>query len=166
MQAVQLVARLMFISYFVYNAFEIYLSTDIWAVSFYSAYFNFESWWDKHVKRNLWKDFQYSLPEFGALYPYTQKATIIFGYLYAFGGLLLLNGEKSAALILAIPHFLHSVVTSGPSFAKTQTVFGTSEQAPFMDFMIFATLILITGSDLALKSIMSITRKRRNTDKE
>ena len=63
LQTVQFVACLLLISYFAYNAYEIYSNKDKWASSFYSAYGNFESWWNKHFKRNLWKDFQYSMPD-------------------------------------------------------------------------------------------------------
>ena len=64
-------------------------------------------------------EFAYSVPDQKDLYPYKAKAAIIFGYCCAFGSLLLWTGEKWAALILMVPHFILSMVTNGPTYAKT-----------------------------------------------
>ena len=84
------------------------------------------------------------------MYPYKQKATLLLGYMYGFGTLLLLTGEKWAALILCLPHLVVSVITNAPSQAKTSTYFGTAEQAWCFDLMILLSMILITGSDLKI----------------
>ena len=115
----QLIAIMLLCSVFVYNAYEIYIAKDKWASSFYSAYGNFESWWNKQFKRKLMKEFAFTAPDQKELYPYKIKVTMIIGYMYTFGTLLLLTGEALAALILVVPHFVVSLVTNGPTFAKT-----------------------------------------------
>ena len=84
------------------------------------------------------------------MYPYKQKATILLGYAYGFGTLLLLTGEKWAPLILCVPHLIVSVITNAPSQAKKQTTFGASEQAWILDLMILISMIMITGSELKI----------------
>ena len=82
------------------------------------------------------------------MYPYKQKVTLVLGYMYGFGTLLLLTGEKWAALILCVPHVIVSVITNAPSQAKTSTSFGTAEQGWCFDIMILLSMIMITGSSL------------------
>ena len=88
------------------------------------------------------------MPEQSLLMPYRQKGTVILGYCFGFGSLLLWTGEVWAGLILLVPHVLHSVIIHGPMYAKTQTVFDRSEQAWVIDFAIVAALLMITGSHL------------------
>ena len=115
----QMVAVVLFCAYFLFNVYEIYSNKDKWASSFYSAYGNFESWWNKQFKRTLMKEFAFTFPDQKELYPYKSKVTMIVGYAYGFGSLLFLTGETLAALILVVPHFVVSLVTNGPTFAKT-----------------------------------------------
>ena len=95
------------------------MNKEKWASSLYSAYGNFETWWNKHFKRLVMTEFAYTMPEQRDLYPYKQKATIFLGYAYGFGTLLLLTGERFAPLICCIPHIIHAVITNAPSQAKT-----------------------------------------------
>ena len=84
------------------------------------------------------------------MYPYKAKATLILGYMYGFGAILLFTGEKWASLILCVPHLIVSVITNAPSQAKKQTTFGAQEQAPMFDLMILIAMIMITGSELKI----------------
>lgn len=62
-QVAQLVGVILLSSYFLYQAYEIYYNKEKWASSFYSAYGNFEEYWNKHFKKNLLREFQYGLPK-------------------------------------------------------------------------------------------------------
>ena len=84
------------------------------------------------------------------MYPYKQKVTLVLGYAYGFGTLLLLTGEKWSALLLCVPHLIVSVITNAPSQAKTATTFGTAEQAWLFDVMILLSMVMITGSSLQI----------------
>jgi hypothetical protein len=44
-------------SYFMYQAYEIFFNKEKWAGSLYSAYGNFEEWWNKQLIPNLMKEF-------------------------------------------------------------------------------------------------------------
>ena len=135
-------------SYFIYQAYEIFMNKDKWASSLYSAYGNFETWWNKHFKRLVMEEFAYTMPDQHDLYPYKAKITLGLGYLFGVGSLLLLTGEKWSALIICIPHLIVSVITNAPSQAKTATTFGPFEQAWLFDLAIFISMIMITGSSL------------------
>ena len=84
------------------------------------------------------------------------------GYGCAFGSLLLLTGEKWAALILLIPQIIYSAIINGPLHAKSQTVFGRAEQAWVFDVMIMCALLMITGSNLQMAS----TNKKQQVDQK
>ena len=146
----QLLAVALMCSYFLYQTYQIFMFKDKWASSFYSAYGNFETWWNKHFKRLVMEEFAYTMPDQHDLYPYKHKVTIGIGYAFGFGSLLLLTGEKYSALLLCVPHVIVSVITNAPSQAKTVTTFGPSEQAWLLDLMIFISMILITGSSLQI----------------
>lgn len=45
-----------------YQAYEIFFNKEKWASSFYSAYGNFEEYWNKHVVKSLMKELQYKMP--------------------------------------------------------------------------------------------------------
>ena len=123
-----------------------------WASSLYSAYGNFESWWNKHAKRYVMKEFAYEMPNQRTLHPYKEKATMMLGYLYGFGSLLLLTGEKWAALLLLVPQLIHTVITNSPNVATNYKGFSVSEQSYILDFLIIAALVFITGSQLSIAS--------------
>jgi hypothetical protein len=125
---------------------------DKWASSFYSAYGNFETWWNKHAKRLVMKEFAYSMPEQKALHAYKHMVTMAFGYLYGFGSLLLLSGDKWASLILLVPHVAHSLITNAPNSATSYKNFSIQEQSYLLDGIIVAALLLISGSQLSIKS--------------
>ena len=97
-------------------------------------------------------EFAYTVPDQKELMPYRQKGTVVMGYCYAFGSVLLLTGEVWASLILLVPHVFHSIVIHGPIYAKSQTMFDRAEQAWIIDFTIIATLLMITGSHLSVAS--------------
>lgn len=115
MQVGQLVGVMLLSTYFLYQAYEIYNHKDKWASSFYSAYGNFEEYWNKHFKKNLMRELQVSMPKQKELYPYKLKAAMIMGYLYGFGSLLLWTGEKWATVILIVPHIIQTVLVNSPS---------------------------------------------------
>jgi hypothetical protein len=139
-------------SYFFWQAYEIFMHKDKWASSFYSAYGNFETWWNKHAKRLVMKEFAYTMPEQKALHAYKHMATMAFGYMYGFGSLLLLSGEKWAALILLVPHCMHALITNAPNSATSYKNFSIQEQSYLLDTIIAAVLILISGSQLSIAS--------------
>ena len=151
-KAMQFLAVLLLTAYFAHTSYQIYSARDKWASTFYSAYGNFESWWNKQFKRILWNEFAYSMPDQKELYPYKAKVALILGYCNAFGSLLLITGEKWAALILLVPQVVQTLVVNGPSFAKTQTVFGRQEQQWVLDLIIMAALLMVTGSKLSIAS--------------
>ena len=62
-KVLQMVAILLLCAYFLYNCYEIYNAKDKWASSFYSAYGNFESWWNKQFKRRLMNEFAFTAPD-------------------------------------------------------------------------------------------------------
>lgn len=61
------------------------------------------------------KELQYHVPKQKELYPYKQKASMMMGYLYGVGSLLLWTGEKWATLILLVPHVIQMVLVNSPS---------------------------------------------------
>ena len=115
----QFLACLLLCSFFLYQAFEIYQRKDKWASNLYSTYGAFESWWNKQFKRVIMNEFAYTMPDQKELYPYKAKATLVYGYVCAFGSLLLLTGEKYATLLLVYPQIFYSVIFHGPMYAKT-----------------------------------------------
>jgi len=98
------------------------------------------------------REFAYDMPGQKLFQPYKAKIAMGMGYGCAFGSLLLLTGEKWAAMILLIPQFLWTVIVNGPLHAKTQTMFGRPEQAWVLDVMIICALLMITGSNLQIAS--------------
>jgi len=152
---VQFLAVMLLCAYFGYQAYEIFFNKEKWASSLYSAYGNFEEWWNKSFKRLVWKEFAYTMPNQRDFYPYKQKATLILGYMYGFGSLLLLTGEKWAALILLVPHCLHALLTNAPSSATTYNGFNLMQQSWINDLLIACALIMVTGLDLQISSSSS-----------
>ena len=98
------------------------------------------------------KEFAYSFPEQKALHAYKHIATMAFGYLYGFGSLLLLSGEKWAALVLLVPHVMHALITNAPNSATSYKNFSVQEQSYLLDLIITAALVMITGSQLSIAS--------------
>ena len=145
-KVIQFIACALLCSFFFYQVYEIYQNKDKWASNLYSTYGAFESWWNKQFKRTLMNEFAYTMPDQKELYPYKAKATLIFGYVCAFGSLLLLTGEKFAVLLLIWPQLIYSIIFHGPMYAKTQTAFGRAEQAWVLDFALIFALIMVTGS--------------------
>ena len=92
------------------------------------------------------KEFAYTLPAQRDLYPYKHKATIMLGYLYGFGSLLLLTGEKWASLILLVPQIAHALLTNAPNSATSYKGFSTQEQSYLLDLMLVAALVMVSGS--------------------
>ena len=123
-----------------------------WASTFYSNYGSFETWWNKNFKRTLMSEFAYTMPDQKELFPYKFKVPVVAGYVWGFGSLLLLTGEKWAAMLLLIPHVLHTIILHGPLQAKTMTAFQRADQAMLLDFAIVAALLMITGSQLSISS--------------
>ena len=60
---IQFIAVLLMCSYFLFQTYEIFMNKDKWASSLYSAYGNFETWWNKHFKRYVWDEFAYQMPD-------------------------------------------------------------------------------------------------------
>jgi hypothetical protein len=119
------VAVALICSYFLWQTYEIFMHREKWSSSLYSAYGNFETWWNKHFKRYVMKEFAYTMPEQKTLHPYRNKATMVFGYMYGFGSLLLISGEKWAAYVLLIPHLMHALITNAPNSATSYKNFST-----------------------------------------
>ena len=94
------------VSYFLYQAYEIFFQTEKWASSFYSAYGSFELNWNKNVKPTLPKGFDFKVPEQKLIYPWKQKIAIVIGYAYLAGSLLMITGDTAFACILLIPHIV------------------------------------------------------------
>ena len=135
-----------------FQAYEIFKHQEKWSSSLYSAYGNFETWWNKHANRLVMKEFAYEMPDQRSLHPYKQKATMFMGYLYGFGSLLLLTGEKWAAMILLVPHVIHALITNAPNSATSYKGFSIQEQSYILDIIIIAALVMITGSQLSIAS--------------
>ena len=152
LKAIQMVSVLLLTAYFMHLVYEIYSNKDKWASNFYSSYGVFENWWNKQFKRTLMNEFAYTVPAQSTLQPYRQKGTVVMGYCYGFGSLLLWTGEIWASLILLVPHVLHSLIIHGPIYAKTQTFFDRADQAWVLDFTIIAALLMVTGSHLQIAS--------------
>ena len=114
-QIFQLIGVMVLSAYFLYQAYEIFFNKEKWASSFYSAYGNFEEYWNKHLIKSLMKEFQYKMPVQKQLYPYKQKAAMFTGYFYGFGSILLWTGEKFAPLILIVPHVVQMALVNSPS---------------------------------------------------
>ena len=110
----QFLAVLLFIAYFCFQCYEIYSGKDKYASKFYSAYGQFESWWNKNFKRTIMNEFAYTMPDQKELYPYKAKVTMFMGYFWAFGSLWLVTGDTTAALLLLPTQIIHSAVTHGP----------------------------------------------------
>ncbi len=118
-KAFQVIAILLLTSYFLYQAYEIYMFRDRWTSHMYSSYGAFESWWNKQYKRLLMNEFAYTMPDQKELFPYKAKITVGFGYAFAFGSMLLLTGEKFASLIIMIAGGVYAAIIHGPMQAKT-----------------------------------------------
>jgi hypothetical protein len=84
---------------------------------------------------------------------------MIFGYMYIFGALLLLTGEKMAAIILLIPHFCLSAVLATPTTLNASEKFNLHMMGCSLDIMILAGLIMITGYDLSISTPGSGARR-------
>jgi hypothetical protein len=56
-QMAQFLGVVLMSSYFMYQAYEIFFNKEKWAGSLYSAYGNFEEWWNKQLIPNLMKEF-------------------------------------------------------------------------------------------------------------
>lgn len=56
-QMAQLCGVMLLSAFFIYQAYEIFFNKDKWASSFYSAYGNFEEYWNKHLRPTLMKEF-------------------------------------------------------------------------------------------------------------
>ena len=97
-------------------------------------------------------EFAYTMPDQKLLSPYRVKVAMGFLYANGFGSLLLWTGEKYAALILLVPLFLYSVILNGPNYAKTQTVFGRQEQGWYLDCILMAACVMMSGSHLSISS--------------
>ena len=121
--ATQQLALVLLCSFFMFQAYTIFTNQEKWASSFYSAYGNFEEWWNKSFKRYLWQEFAYSLPPQREMYPFKYKATIVMGYMYGIASILLVIGERYATLILIVPHVIYSLFVNAPSSATTFTTF-------------------------------------------
>lgn len=100
----------------------------------------------------MMKEFAYEMPNQRTLHPYKQKATMIMGYMYGFGSLLLLTGEKWAALLLLVPHVIHALITNAPNSATSYKGYSTQEQSYILDIMILAALVMVSGSHLSIAS--------------
>jgi len=98
------------------------------------------------------KEFAYTMPEQRSLHSYRQKITMVFGYLYGFGSLSLITGEKWAGLILLVPHLMHTLITNAPNSATSYKNFSYQEQSYLLDTMLIAALVMITGSQLSIGS--------------
>ena len=77
---------------------------------------------------------------------------MVFGYMYIFGSLLLLTGEKMAALILCIPHLCLAAVTATPTAVNATGKFNQHMMGCGLDLMILAGLIMVTGYDLSIST--------------
>lgn len=119
----QLVAVLLISSYFLFQAYEIFFNKEKWASSLYSAYGNFAEWWNKSFKRIVWNELAYTMPAQRDFYIYKHKATLILGYLFGIGSLLLLTGEALGAAIVMVPHAVYALLTNAPSQATSFTGF-------------------------------------------
>jgi hypothetical protein len=139
-------------SYFLFQTYEIFMYKDKWSSSLYSAYGNFETWWNKHAKRLVMKEFAYTMPEQRSLHPYRNKITMILGYLYGFGSLWLLSGDKWASLVLLVPHLIHALITNAPNSATSYKNFSSQEQSYLLDILIAFALLMISGSQLSIAS--------------
>lgn len=62
-KAFQVIAILLLTSYFLYQAYDIYMFRDRWTSQMYSSYGAFESWWNKQYKRLLMNEFAYTMPD-------------------------------------------------------------------------------------------------------
>ena len=49
--------------YFLYQAYEIFFNKEKWASSFYSAYGNFESYYNKQIRSALPNELAYKMPD-------------------------------------------------------------------------------------------------------
>ena len=151
-QLAQFLGVFLLAAYFIYQAYEIYFNKEKWASSLYSAYGNFEEFWNKNLKKNLIKELQYGLPKQKEVYIYKHKAAMIMGYLYGFGALLLLTGEKWASLILIVPHLLQTVLVNSPSAQLNISKYNSQQQSLELDLIILAGLIMLTGTELNISS--------------
>lgn len=147
-KAFQLIAVMLLTSYFIFQVVDIYMNKERWTSSMYSNYGAFESWWNKQYKRVLMNEFAYTMPDQKELFPYKAKATLFFGYCFAFGSLLLWTGEKFASLIVIVAASVYAAIIHGPMQAKTQTMFGRADQAWVIDVAVIFALFMVTGSNL------------------
>ena len=75
------------------------------------------------------------------------------GYMYVIGSLLLLTGEKWAAVIIMAPHFAFAVLSNAPtsqnaSFHK----YGFQMQNMCLDVIVLMALLMITGMHLSIST--------------
>ena len=85
-RAIVWIACLLVSSYFMWHAYEVFRHKESFASSFYSAYGNFEEWWNKSIKAF------FTCPPQRSLYPYKLKLAMFFGYFYVLGSVLTLIG--------------------------------------------------------------------------
>ena len=74
------------------------------------------------------------------------------GYLYLFGSLLLLTGEKWAAVLLMLPHFVHACVSNTPNSVTTVDKYNTVMQSWTLDFIILMALLMVSGFELSIST--------------
>ena len=75
------------------------------------------------------------------------------GYMYVIGSLLLITGEKWAALILFVPHFCLAVLSNAPASGNASTSkYGFQMQAMGLDCVILMALLMITGMHLSIST--------------
>jgi len=73
--------------------------------------------------------------------------------MYVIGSLLLITGEKWAALILIVPHFALSILTNAPASGNAAwTKYGFQMQAFGLDCVILFALLMITGMHLSIST--------------
>ena len=77
---------------------------------------------------------------------------MVFGYMYVFGSLLLLTGEKLAAMVILIPHFCLSCVLATPTQLNSSEKVGFHMLGSVLDLMLVAGLVMVTGYDLSIST--------------
>ncbi len=88
------------------------------------------------------------------------------GYMYVIGSLLLITGEKWAALILFVPHFILAVLTNTPASGNASaSKYGFQMQAMGLDCVILFALLMITGMHLSIstpgKAVKEFEKKKK-----
>jgi hypothetical protein len=77
---------------------------------------------------------------------------MVFGYMYVFGALLMLTGEKMAAIIILIPHACLTAVLATPTTLNSSEKFGFHMMGSVLDIMLIAGLIMMTGYELTIST--------------